>query len=73
MININFLNSNGCDQSYKPRCQNIILTNFPPRELTEEEIEEVNRIGDQVKMLQQTLLYWLKICKDEQKATAQNI
>ncbi|WP_274021495.1 hypothetical protein [Vibrio parahaemolyticus] len=50
-----------------------VLDNFPGRELTEEEIEEVNRIGDQVKMLQQTLLYWLKICRDEQMAMAQNI
>lgn len=49
-----------------------VLDNFPGRELTEEEIEEVNRIGDQVKMLQQTLLYWLKICRDEQMAIAQN-
>lgn len=50
-----------------------LFDNFPGRELTEEEIEEVNRIGDQVKMLQQTLLYWLKICRDEQMAMAQNI
>ena len=49
-----------------------LFTDFPSRELTEEEIEEVNRIGDQVKMLQQTLLYWLKICRDEQMAIAQN-
>ncbi|WP_139126302.1 hypothetical protein [Aeromonas sp. DNP9] len=49
-----------------------LYSNFPPRELTEEEIEEVNRIGDQVKMLQQTLLYWLKICRDEQMAIAKN-
>ncbi|HCG8492823.1 TPA: hypothetical protein NKA38_004735 [Vibrio parahaemolyticus] len=49
-----------------------VLNNFPGRELTEE-IEEVNRIGDQVKMLQQTLLYWLKICRDEQMTMAQNI
>ncbi|MDH5928700.1 hypothetical protein AB4179_24355 [Vibrio lentus] len=49
-----------------------VLDSFPGRELTEEEIEEVNRIGDQVKMLQQTLLYWLKICRDEQMAIAQN-
>jgi hypothetical protein len=48
------------------------LNSFPPRDLTEDEIEEVNRIGDQVKMLQQTLLYWLKICRDEQMAIAQN-
>lgn len=50
-----------------------VLNDFPGRDLTEEEIEEVNRIGDQVKMLQQTLLYWLKICRDEQMAMAQNI
>ncbi len=50
-----------------------VLNTFPGRELTEEEIEEVNRIGDQVKMLQQTLQYWLKTCRDEQMAMAQNI
>ena len=51
---------------------NNMFNEFPARELTEEEIEEVNRIGDQVKMLQQTLLYWLKICRDEQMAIARN-
>ncbi|MBM4903403.1 hypothetical protein HYO34_11960 [Vibrio parahaemolyticus] len=56
-----------------PEYLNEIFGDFPPRELTEEEIEEVNRIGDQVKMLQQTLLYWLKICRDEQMAMARNI
>ena len=50
-----------------------LFQNFPPRELIEEEIEEVNRIGDQVKILQQTLLYWLKICRDEQLAMTRNI
>ncbi|MDK9774295.1 hypothetical protein [Vibrio sp. B181a] len=50
-----------------------LFDDFPGRELTEEEIEEVNRIGDQVKMLQQTLQYWLKTCRDEQMAMAQNI
>ncbi|MDN3612037.1 hypothetical protein ACFFUP_04310 [Vibrio ostreicida] len=50
-----------------------LYTNFPPRELTDEEIEEINRIGDQVKMLQQTLKYWLSICRDEQMAIARNI
>ena len=43
------------------------------RELTDEELEEINRIGDQVKMLQQTLKYWLQICRDEQMAIARNI
>ena len=55
-----------------PEYLNEIFSDFPGRELTEEEIEEVNRIGDQVKMLQQTLLYWLKICRDEQMAIARN-
>ncbi|EHW0650896.1 hypothetical protein AB5Q63_004596 [Vibrio parahaemolyticus] len=64
-----FLDSAGISQEYL----NEVFGDFPPRELTEEEIEEVNRIGDQVKMLQQTLLYWLKICRDEQMAMAQNI
>ncbi|HHY0582169.1 hypothetical protein ACKN8U_20595 [Vibrio parahaemolyticus] len=58
---------------YETGYLNRFFKDFPSRELTEEEIEEVNRIGDQVKMLQQTLLYWLKICRDEQMAMAQNI
>ncbi|EPV6954394.1 hypothetical protein ACV9UA_002072 [Vibrio vulnificus] len=64
-----FLDSVGISQEYL----NEVFGDFPPRELTEEEIEEVNRIGDQVKMLQQTLLYWIKICRDEQMAMARNI
>ena len=47
-------------------------SNFPPRELTEDELAEVNRIGDQVKVIQQTLKYWLQICRDEQMAFARN-
>ncbi|MCG7490874.1 hypothetical protein MHN79_15390 [Vibrio sp. Of14-4] len=50
-----------------------LFLNFPDRQLTDEELEEVNRIGDQVKMLQQTLKYWLQICRDEQMAIARNI
>ncbi|MYM58912.1 hypothetical protein GTG28_06720 [Vibrio sp. OCN044] len=50
-----------------------LYKNFPERELTDEEVEEINRIGDQVKMLQQTLKYWLQICRDEQMAIARNI
>ena len=50
-----------------------MYTNFPQRELTDEDIKEINRIGDQVKMLQQTLKYWLSICRDEQMAIARNI
>lgn len=43
------------------------------RELSEDELEEVNRIGDQVKMLQQTLKYWTQICADGQLSIARNI
>ncbi|AQS37663.1 MULTISPECIES: hypothetical protein [Shewanella] len=50
-----------------------LYTNFPQRALTDEELKEVNRIGDQVKMLQQTLKYWIQICRDEQMAIARNI
>ncbi|WP_434525706.1 hypothetical protein [Photorhabdus asymbiotica] len=50
-----------------------LYSEFPGRELSEDELEEINRIGDQVKMIQQTLKYWLQICKDEQLAIARNI
>jgi len=50
-----------------------LYNNFSPRQLTDEDIKEINRIGDQVKMLQQTLKYWLQICRDEQLAVARNI
>ncbi|WP_194554311.1 hypothetical protein [Vibrio anguillarum] len=43
------------------------------RPLTDEELKEVNRIGDQVRMLQETLKYWLQICRDELVAIARNI
>ncbi|MPY23348.1 hypothetical protein FM037_22010 [Shewanella psychropiezotolerans] len=50
-----------------------MYTDFPPRELTDDDIKEVNRIGDQVKMIQQTLKYWIQISRDEQMAIARNI
>ncbi|CAM3937154.1 hypothetical protein [Vibrio aquimaris] len=50
-----------------------MYNNFPERELTDKDIEKINNIGDQVKMLQQTLKYWLSICRDEQMAIARNI
>lgn len=50
-----------------------LYQDFPSRELSEDEIEEVNRIGDQVKMIQQTLKYWTQLCADEQLAMARNI
>ncbi|EKT60143.1 hypothetical protein [Providencia sneebia] len=59
----------GIDYQYLEK----IFNEFPPRNLTEEEAEEINRIGDQVKMIQQTLKYWLQICNDERLAMARNI
>lgn len=50
-----------------------MYNNFPERELTDKDIEKINNIGDQVKMLQQTLKYWLSICRDEQMSIARNI
>ncbi|EKT58228.1 hypothetical protein [Providencia burhodogranariea] len=59
----------GIDYSYL----DTMFNDFPPRDLTEDEIEEINRIGDQVKMIQQTLKYWIQLCSDEQLAMARNI
>ncbi|EGQ8095646.1 hypothetical protein U3G80_001404 [Vibrio cholerae] len=50
-----------------------LYSKFPARELTKEELKEVNRIGDQIQMLQETLKYWLSIMRDEQLAAARNI
>ncbi|WP_208613907.1 hypothetical protein [Vibrio qinghaiensis] len=50
-----------------------IYNHFPQRILTEDELKEVNRIGDQVKMLQETLKYWLSIMRDERLSIARNI
>ncbi|HDI3224134.1 TPA: hypothetical protein PMB70_003077 [Vibrio cholerae] len=52
---------------------NDLVNAFPARELTKEELKEVNRIGDQIQMLQETLKYWLSIMRDEQLAAARNI
>lgn len=50
-----------------------LVNAFPPRDLTKEELKEVNRIGDQIQMLQETLKYWLSIMRDEKLAAARNI
>uniref|UniRef100_UPI0040477136 hypothetical protein n=1 Tax=Vibrio anguillarum TaxID=55601 RepID=UPI0040477136 len=62
-------NGNGLSLPY---FENLYAT-FPARELTKEELKEVNRIGDQIQMLQETLKYWLSIMRDEQLAAARNI
>ncbi|CAM3818555.1 hypothetical protein [Vibrio aquimaris] len=66
---MNFWSSQGVTVDYFME----LSENLPARPLTDEELKEINRIGDQVKMLQQTLKYWLQICRDEQMAIARNI
>ncbi|MFG5016042.1 molecular chaperone [Vibrio cholerae] len=46
---------------------------FPPRILTDDELKKINRIGDNVKMIMQTLKYWFQILRDERVAIARNI
>ncbi|EKP4406261.1 hypothetical protein P3X06_003878 [Vibrio parahaemolyticus] len=46
---------------------------FPPRVLSDEDTKNINRIGDTVKMIQQTLKYWIQIMRDERMAVARNI
>ncbi|HHG3473318.1 hypothetical protein HYN47_23230 [Vibrio parahaemolyticus] len=46
---------------------------FPPRVLSDEDTTNINRIGDTVKMIQQTLKYWIQIMRDERMAIARNI
>lgn len=50
-----------------------LVTNCAKTALTKEDIKEVNNIGDQVKMLMQTLKYWLTTLRDEQLSIARNI
>ncbi|EEN98453.1 hypothetical protein VCG_002286 [Vibrio cholerae 12129(1)] len=50
-----------------------IYNNFPSRVLSDEDIKEINRIGDNVKMIMQTLKYWFQILRDERVAIARNI
>ncbi|AGB12615.1 molecular chaperone [Vibrio parahaemolyticus] len=46
---------------------------FPARVLSDEELKLLNRIGDNVKMIMQTLKYWTQILRDERVAVAKNI
>ena len=50
-----------------------LATTFPGRDLTKEDLKEINNIGDQVKMLMQSLKYWLTTLRDEQLAISRNI
>ncbi|ENE9528060.1 hypothetical protein [Vibrio parahaemolyticus] len=50
-----------------------LYQNHPSRVLGDDEITDINRIGDTVKMIQQTLKYWIQIMRDERMAVARNI
>lgn len=52
---------------------NKLYQNYPKRVLGDEDIKDINRIGDNVKMIQQTLKYWYQIMRDERIAIARNI
>ncbi|HGS5204851.1 TPA: molecular chaperone [Vibrio cholerae] len=50
-----------------------IYSNFPSRILSDEDIKDINRIGDNVKIIMQTLKYWLQILRDERISISRNI
>lgn len=52
---------------------NNLSQNYPPRILGDEDIKEINRLGDSAKMIMQTLKYWFQIMRDERAAIARNI
>ncbi|GFK35427.1 molecular chaperone [Vibrio cholerae] len=59
----------GIDFSYLSE----MFDKFPSRVLTDDELKQINRIGDNVKMIMQTLKYWFQILRDERVAIARNI
>ncbi|STQ76310.1 molecular chaperone [Grimontia hollisae] len=52
---------------------NNLANNYPKRVLGDEDIKEINRLGDSAKMIMQTLKYWFQIMRDERVAIARNI
>ncbi len=50
-----------------------MIASFPGRDMTKEDIKEINNIGDQVKIIMQTLKYWITTTRDEQLSTSRNI
>nr|WP_005500656.1 hypothetical protein [Grimontia hollisae]EEY74226.1 putative chaperone [Grimontia hollisae CIP 101886]STO79476.1 Uncharacterised protein [Grimontia hollisae] len=50
-----------------------LYTKFPSRVLGDEDLKEINRIGDNVKMIMQSLKYWYQILRDERVAIARNM
>ena len=50
-----------------------LFTKFPGRQLTADEVKKITNISEQVEMLQQTLKYWLQICRDNHLSIARNI
>ncbi|AUI86433.1 hypothetical protein BS333_08550 [Vibrio azureus] len=52
---------------------NKLYEQFPTRPLTDDEVKKLQNISDQIKMLQETLKYWLSVIRDEQLSIARNI
>lgn len=52
---------------------NNLYKNYPQRVLGDEDIKEINRIGDNIKMIMQSLKYWYQILRDERVAIARNM
>lgn len=50
-----------------------LYTKFPSRVLGDEDLKEINRIGDNIKMIMQSLKYWYQILRDERVAIARNM
>ncbi|EGQ7778679.1 TPA: hypothetical protein ACHCBX_002860 [Vibrio parahaemolyticus] len=57
------------NNNMSPMMRLMLLT----QALGDDEITDINRIGDTVKMIQQTLKYWIQIMRDERMAIARNI
>ncbi|PNQ54095.1 hypothetical protein C1141_17700 [Vibrio agarivorans] len=52
---------------------NKLYEQFPTRPLTDDEVKKLQNLSDQIKMLQETLKYWLSVIRDEQLSIARNI
>ncbi|NOF33108.1 hypothetical protein [Vibrio cholerae] len=50
-----------------------VYTKFPPRDLDENDIKELNRLGDETRLIMETLKYWISILRDSKISVARNI
>ncbi|GIB52595.1 hypothetical protein [Vibrio cholerae] len=50
-----------------------LYNKFPPRDLDENDIKELNRLGDETRLIMETLKYWISILRDSKISVARNI